>query len=126
MDILIIAPISGFASIIVAIYLYFYVKNQNVGTPKMKDISDSIREGAIAYLKRQYMTLTVFGAIIAILIAVLLDYNQAIAYIIGSICSALAGFLGMDVALHANVRTAQAARKGLNKAFSIEALRRQP
>jgi len=119
MDILIIAPISGIASIIVAIYLYFYVKNQNVGTPKMKDISDSIREGAVAYLKRQYMTLTVFGAIIAILIAVLLDYNQAIAYIIGSICSALAGFLGMDIALHANVRTAQAARKGLNKAFSI-------
>jgi len=110
MDILIIAPISGIASIIVAIYLYFYVKNQNVGTPKMKDVSDAIREGAVAYLKRQYMTLTVFSAIIAILIAVLLDYNQAIAYIIGSICSALAGFLGMDIALHANVRTAQAAR----------------
>jgi len=85
----------------------------------MKDISDAIREGAVAYLKRQYMTLTVFSAIMAIIIAVFLDYNQAIAYIIGSICSALAGFLGMDIALHANVRTAQAARKGLKKAFSI-------
>jgi len=119
MDILMIAPISGIASIIVAIYLYFHVKNQDVGTPKMKDISDAIREGAVAYLKRQYMTLTVFSAIMAIIIAVFLDYNQAIAYIIGSICSALAGFLGMDIALHANVRTAQAARKGLKKAFSI-------
>ena len=119
MDILIIAPISGIASIIVAIYLYFHVKNQDVGTPKMKDISDAIRGGAVAYLKRQYMTLTVFSAIMAILIAVLLDYNQALAYTVGSICSALAGFLGMDIALHANVRTAQAARKGLKKAFSI-------
>jgi len=119
MDILILAPISGIASIIVAIYLYFHVKSQDVGTPKMKDISDAIREGAVAYLKRQYMTLTVFSAIMAVVIAVFLDYNQAIAYIIGSICSALAGFLGMDIALHANVRTAQAARKGLKKAFSI-------
>ena len=119
MDILILAPISGIASIIVAIYLYFHVKSQDVGTPKMKDISDAIREGAVAYLKRQYMTLTVFSAIMTIIIAVFLDYNQAIAYIVGSICSALAGFLGMDIALHANVRTAQAARKGLKKAFSI-------
>ncbi|UCE16795.1 MAG: sodium-translocating pyrophosphatase [Candidatus Bathyarchaeota archaeon] len=114
-----ITPISGIASIIVAIYLYFHVKSQNAGTDKMKDISAAIREGAVAYLKRQYMTLAVFSAIVAVLIAVFLDYNQAIAYIIGSICSALAGFLGMDIALHANVRTAQAARKGLKKAFSI-------
>jgi len=119
MDWLLLAPISGMFSIIVAIYLYFHVKNQDVGTPKMKEISDAIREGAVAYLKRQYMTLMVFSAIIAIIIAVFLDYNQAVAYVIGSICSALAGFLGMDIALHANVRTAQAARKGLNKAFSI-------
>jgi K(+)-stimulated pyrophosphate-energized sodium pump len=119
LDILMIAPISGIASIIAAIYLYFHVKNQDAGTSKMKDISDAIREGAVAYLKRQYMTLAVFSAIMAILIVVFLDYNQAIAYVIGSICSALAGFLGMDIALHANVRTAQAARKGLKKAFSI-------
>lgn len=119
LDILIIAPISGIASIITALYLYFYVKNQDPGTSKMKNISNAIREGAVAYLKRQYMTLAVFSAIMAILIAVFLDYNQAIAYVIGSICSGLAGFLGMDVALHANVRTAQAARKGLKKAFSI-------
>ncbi len=119
MDILMIAPISGIASIIVAFYLYFHVKRQDIGTPKMKEISDAIREGAVAYLKRQYMTLAVFSAIVTVFIAVLLDYNQAIAYVVGSICSALAGFLGMDVALHANVRTAQAARKDLKNAFSI-------
>ena len=119
MDILLIAPISGIASIIVAIYLYFHVKRQSAGTPKMKEISDAIREGAVAYLKREYMTLTVFVAILAVILAIFLNYNLAIAYIIGSICSALAGFLGMDIALHANVRTTQAARKGLNKAFPV-------
>lgn len=119
MDILIIAPISGIVSIIFAVYLYFYIKKQDAGTPKMKEISDAIREGAVAYLKRQYKTLAVFSAILALVIAVFLDYNQAVAYVFGSICSALAGFLGMDIALHANVRTAQAARKSLNKAFSI-------
>jgi len=119
MDILMIAPISGIASIIVAIYLYFHVKKQSAGTPKMKEISDAIREGAVAYLKREYMTLAVFVAIMAAIIAIFLDINLAITYIVGSICSALAGFLGMDIALHANVRTAQAAKKGLKKAFPI-------
>jgi len=119
MELLMIAPISGIASILVAFYLYFRVKNENIGTPEMKKIADAIREGAVAFMKRQYMTLAGFCAIMAIMIAVFLDYNQAFSFIIGSICSALAGFLGMDVALHANVRTAQAARKSLKKAFSI-------
>ncbi|MGD8565729.1 MAG: sodium-translocating pyrophosphatase [Candidatus Bathyarchaeota archaeon] len=116
---LIIAPISGIVSIIVAIYLYFHVRNQDVGTTKMEEISSAIREGAVAFLKRQYLTLIIFSIPVMILIAVFLDPHQAIAYAIGSLCSALAGFLGMDIALHSNVRTAQAARKGLNKAFTI-------
>ena len=74
-DILLLAPISGIASIIVAMYLYFHVKKQDVGTPKMKEISEAIREGAVAYLKRQYKTLAIFSAIMAVVLAVLLDYN---------------------------------------------------
>ncbi len=119
MDPLIVAPVSGIASIIVAIYLYFHVKKQNAGTPKMKEISDAIREGAIAYLKREYKTLAVFVAIMTVILAVFLNINLAIAYIVGSFCSALAGYLGMDIALHANTRTAQAARRGLKKAFPV-------
>jgi len=119
MDVLIIAPISGLVSVVVAIYLYFYVKKQSSGTPKMKEISDAIREGAVAYLKREYKTLAVFVAIMAVALAIFLNINLSIAYIVGSICSALAGYLGMDIALHANVRTAEAARKGLKKAFPV-------
>ena len=88
MDVLMIAPISGLASIIVAIYLYFHVKKQSAGTPKMKEISDAIREGAIAYLKREYKTLAIFVAIMAVILAVFLNVDLAITYVIGSICSA--------------------------------------
>jgi len=122
MDALIIAPISGLASIFVALYLYFWVKKQSAGTPKMKEISDAIRQGAVAYLKREYKTLAIFVAILSVIITFALGPkgpSTALAYVVGSICSALAGYLGMDIALHANVRTAQAARKSLKKAFPV-------
>jgi len=122
MDALSIAPISGLASIFVAFYLYFWVKKQNTGTPKMQEISDAIREGAIAYLKREYKTLVIFVVILTVIIAFALGSkgpSTALAYVVGSICSALAGYFGMDIALHTNVRTAQAARKGLKKAFPV-------
>jgi K(+)-stimulated pyrophosphate-energized sodium pump len=117
-DIFLIAPVSGLISIIVAIYFYFFVKKQDAGTPKMKEISSAIKEGAMAYLKREYITLAIFVVIMSVVFS-FLDTRISIAYIVGSVCSALAGFLGMDVALKANVRTAQAARKGLNKAFKV-------
>lgn len=119
MDVLMMAPISGLISILVAIYLYFYVKKQDAGTPRMKEISNAIREGAMAYLKREYQTLAIFVVVISIIFGVFLGVNTAIAYIFGSICSGLAGLLGMDVALRANVRTTQAARKSLSKAFNV-------
>jgi K(+)-stimulated pyrophosphate-energized sodium pump len=119
MDILTIAPISGLISIIVAFYFYFYVKKQDVGTPKMKEISDAIKLGAKAFLKRQYKTLSIFVVIMTIVLGVFLNVNLAIAYVVGSFCSALAGYFGMDIATEANVRTAQAARKGMKKAFPI-------
>ncbi len=119
MDVLVIAPISGLISVFVAIYLYFYVKKQSSGTPKMQEISNAIREGAIAYLKREYKTLAVFVAILAVTLAIFLNINLSIAYVVGSVCSALAGYMGMNVALHANVRTAEAARKSLRKAFPV-------
>jgi len=120
MNLLVIAPISGLISIIVAFYFYFYVKKQDAGTPKMKDISSAIKVGAKAFLKRQYKTLAIFVMIMSIVFVVILrNVNLAIAYVVGSICSLLAGYLGMDIATEANVRTAQAARKGMKQAFPI-------
>jgi len=114
-----IAPITAFAAILFSIYLFFYVNRKDSGTPKMQEISEAIREGARAFLRREYTALAVFVVIMAVILTLAFGIEMGLAYIFGSICSGLAGFLGMEVALRANVRTAYAARKGLNKAFSI-------
>lgn len=117
MELWLISLLAGLTSIAFAVYLFFYVGRQESGGTKMREISAAIREGAMAFLKREYYTLTVFVAVMALILAVFLNYNTALAYVFGSICSALAGLLGMDVALKANVKTANAAKKGLVKAF---------
>jgi K(+)-stimulated pyrophosphate-energized sodium pump len=114
-----IAPITAIASILVAIYLYFYVNRQSSGTAKMQEIADAIQEGAKAFLKVEFKYLAAFVVVVAAVLAIFLDPIMAVAYIFGSICSALAGFLGMTVALKANVKSANAAKQGLNKAFPI-------
>lgn len=126
-----IAPISALISLLVALYLYYYVKKQDAGTEKMQEIAGAIKEGANAFLKREYKTLAIFVVIVAVLLGIFVpepiwitekmtkNISLALAYVFGSLSSALAGYFGMDVALKANVRTANAARKGLNKAFPI-------
>lgn len=124
-DWLLIAPIAGFISILAAIYLYFYVSRQDSGNEKMQEISGAIKEGANAYLRRQNKTLAVFVTIVAIVLLIafwnpgdiIQGPSRALAYVLGSICSGLAGYFGMNVALKANSRTANAARSGLDKAF---------
>jgi len=126
-----IAPISALISILVAIYLYYYVKRQKAGTKRMREISGAIQEGANAFLKREYKTLATFVVVVAVLLLIFVpapiwitetrikNISLALAYMFGSFSSALAGYFGMDVALKANVRTANAARNGLNKAFPV-------
>jgi len=114
-----IAPITALISILVAIYLYFYINKQSSGTDKMQEIAGAIQEGARAFLKVEFKYLAVFVVVVAAVLAIFLDPIMAVAYIFGSLCSALAGFLGMTVALKANVKSANAANEGLNKAFPI-------
>jgi K(+)-stimulated pyrophosphate-energized sodium pump len=122
---ILIAPIASLAAVLFSIYLYFYVNSKSSGTPRMQEISEAIKEGARAFIKREYTTLAVFVVIMAVILAVALGVYTGMGveigpvYVFGSICSALAGFLGMEVAIRANVRTAHAAREGLNKAFPI-------
>lgn len=127
MDWLPIAPISGLISILAAIYLYFYVSKQDSGNEKMREISDAIKEGANAYLKRQYTTLAIFAAVVAVVLLIVFwnpsnliqGPSRSFSYVLGSVCSGLAGFFGMNVALKANVRTANGARSGIGKAFPV-------
>ena len=126
MDWLIIAPIAGLVSILLSIYMFFFVNRQESGTPTMEEIALAIKEGAKAYLRRQNITLAAFVVIMAVIIGVAFGYNNflnglvaSLSYIFGSVCSTIAMYLGMHAAVRANVRTAAAARKGLNKAFPV-------
>ena len=115
----IIAPISALASVVAGGFLYSYVSRKDSGTERMREIAAAIKEGADAFLKREYVTLAYFVAVMSAALAVFIDPIMAPLYIFGSACSALAGYFGMQVALKANVRTANAARKGINYAFPI-------
>ena len=125
-----VAPIAAIVSILVGLYFYRYVEKQSSGTEKMREISDAIRTGARAFLKREYTTLAIFVAVIAVLLLIFLpapiwsgsplsNVSLALAYLFGSTFSALAGFLGLNIATKANAKVANGAKQGLNKAFPI-------
>lgn len=123
MDIILLAPISGIFALAFAGYLAYLVNKEPLGTPKMKKIYQAIREGSKAYLKRQYKTITLISIILAIALYFTFDYNKfpltSFAFVLGTICSLIAGYVGMDVATRANVRTTYAASKGLAKPLKI-------
>ena len=100
-------------------YNYVAIQKKPAGTAKMQEISGYIREGAFAYLKKQYSILAVFIILLAIILFLFISGATAVAYVVGAISSILAGFLGMLSATSANVRTAQAATKSLQEALSV-------
>ncbi|MEM0095331.1 MAG: sodium-translocating pyrophosphatase [Candidatus Bathyarchaeia archaeon] len=122
-----ITPIAGLAAVGLASYLYRYVTSQDAGTERMREIAGAIKEGAKAYLRRQNMTLAVFVVVMAAVLGVLYTFyenavfglSMAVAYVFGSICTTIAAYVGMMAAVEANVRTANAAKQGLKKAFPV-------
>ncbi len=124
-DLLIISLLCGLFSIAASILMYLKIRKMETGNEKMNEIADAIRVGAMAYLKRQTKYVGMFAAIIAalfLLIGFIFDplwIGIAFAFLIGAISSALAGYIGMDITTQANVRTAQAAKKGLNAALQV-------
>ena len=89
------------------------------GNERMQEIAGAIQEGAKAYLNRQYLTIGLVGVVVAVIIAVLLGIWVAIGYLIGAVLSGAAGYIGMNVSVKANVRTTEAARKGLAEGLKI-------
>ena len=115
-----ITPILAFAALLFAAYKAYYVSKSDPGTDRMQEIASAIAEGASAFLRSEYKILSVFIILLFVLIAVFIDIGTAVCFIIGALCSILAGFFGMKVATMANVRTANAAKEsGMNKALSI-------
>ncbi len=112
------ALICGVAGVIYGIMTALWVNKQDAGSAKMKEISDAVKEGAYAFLAREYKTVAIVAVILVILLSFLGTWT-AIGFIIGTVGSALAGFIGMWVTVRANVRTAQAASKGLQAALTL-------
>ena len=120
-----LVPLMGVVGLLYTFIKFNWVSRQDAGTDRMKEISTYIAEGAMAFLKAEWKILGYFVVIVAILLALMAKTNPnsdwiiAVAFILGAVFSATAGYIGMRIATKANVRTAQAARTSLSKALSV-------
>jgi len=118
---LIIALVSASLAIIYGLFLIRWILRLPEGDNKMRSIAKAIQEGAKAYLNRQYKTVAIIAVVIFILLWLFLNLTVAVGFIVGAVLSGLAGYIGMNVSVRANVRTTEAAKQGLAKALSVSA-----
>jgi K(+)-stimulated pyrophosphate-energized sodium pump len=120
-DPILIALLSGVVGLAVAGFMARYVMKQDEGSAKVKEISAAIKEGALAFIGREYRVLTIFVAVVAVVLGVVpnLGWLVSLAFVFGAICSGLAGYVGMSIAIRANSRTATAAQQSLNHGLRV-------
>ncbi|MES0324765.1 MAG: sodium-translocating pyrophosphatase [Candidatus Bathyarchaeia archaeon] len=115
-----LAPVASIISILIGLFLFNYVNAKDAGTDRMKEIAGLIQEGSRSFLKTEYRYLGVFAGVMAVLLSLALGLTIGLSFLFGTILSGLAGVVGMEIAVKANVRTANAAKEGgLSPAFII-------
>ena len=116
---LLFALLCAVAALLYGGYSVKWILSKPDGNERMREIAQAIQEGASAYLNRQYVTIGIVGAVLFVLVAIFIGVGSAIGFAIGAIFSGLAGYIGMNISVRANVRTAEAAKNGLDAAMQV-------
>jgi K(+)-stimulated pyrophosphate-energized sodium pump len=119
MDLLLFAPVCAVLGLIFAAYSFISMKREPAGNELMQKIAGAIRLGSMVYLKRQYTAIAIFVVLLAIVLALVISPLTAVCFIVGAVLSATAGYIGMNAATLANVRTTHAAQDGMARAFRV-------
>jgi len=121
MTINVLVPIglAGVLALLFALYLISWTLRQPEGNERMREIARAIQEGAQAYLNRQYTIIAIIGVVIAVFLALTLGWRTAVLFVLGAALSGSAGFVGMNISVRANLRTAEAARNGVDPALRV-------